>query len=270
MLEAMMSGSVVTAHHRSNVRRHWVYWALACSTGLFLGGVTAGGFIGPVLLTVAELRVGNVSQIGGIATAGVFIGALYALLMGGSAFSFVALGGEAFGGWAGTAVLVTAALAITGLMVGVLQFDYLRRQHWARPSWILASTLGWAMAGVPLSFLANLFIAPASMVSNDAWLRSPGLLATTDLSDYGIRLALVGLCLGAASGSGASLLQYLDLRRTSVQASWWIPANIIGWGLGGMLGALLPTGLGLVLGGLVAGAVTGPVLFWLVKYPSVT
>ncbi len=76
------------------------------------------------------------------------------------------------------------------------------------------------------------------------------------------------------------VLQSILLRSRVTRTSWWIPANLVGWGLpaaaialgdSGVLsgpGALLSIGA-MFLGGSILGAVTGKVLLWMPQRSAV-
>jgi hypothetical protein len=89
----------------------------------------------------------------------------------------------------------------------------------------------------------------------------------------------VGIWFGLAfMGLGAGLAQWWIVRRTFARSSWWLAVSTISWPLGYVLGgtaggALLPivgsqllAGLiGIILTGLIIGALTGGVLLWLLR-----
>ena len=93
---------------------------------------------------------------------------------------------------------------IAGLLTGAMQYGLLRRYLPRMGWWVLATTGGW--------LLGVLLIAIPS------WLYWTG-------GSFNLALALV--LMGLAIGLG----QWLVLRRRLPRASWWIGANVVGWGL---------------------------------------
>lgn len=81
----------------------------------------------------------------------------------------------------------------------------------------------------------------------------------------------------AAGALLVGLLQWLQLRRRVPRSGWWVPVNLVGWGLPVGLLLLGEPGrlpepwstigklLGMLFGGGILGAVTGPVLARFVK-----
>jgi hypothetical protein len=101
-------------------------------------------------------------------------------------------------------------IPIAGLLTGVMQYGLLRRYLPRMGWWVLATTAGW--------LLGVLLIA------------IPSWLNWTDGS-FNLDLALI--LMGLAIGVG----QWLLLRRRLPRASWWIGANVVGWGLLGLITA---------------------------------
>ena len=105
---------------------------------------------------------------------------------------------------------------IFGLLYGYLQYILLRRYFPHMGWWILATaiSLSFTFLGLDMgwSIASALGIDPYSV-----WL-------------VVIQLMLVGGFLGAA--------QWFVLRRQIPNAVWWIPANMVGWGMVGFTGAL--------------------------------
>jgi hypothetical protein len=99
-------------------------------------------------------------------------------------------------------------IPIVGLLTGVLQYGLLRRYLPRMGWWVLATTGGWLL-GVFLIVI-------------------PGWLNWTDGS---LNLDFAFIAMGLAIGVG----QWLLLRRRLPRASWWIGANVMGWGLLGFI-----------------------------------
>jgi hypothetical protein len=143
---------------------------------------------------------------------------------------------------------------ISGILLGLAQWLVLRPYISKSYDWILNHAVGW-VAG----FTLGLFIVQ--------------LLSKTPL----------GMLVGFISfGLIVALFQYPSLRREIPHLTTWILANVIGWTLGAYLSLLaagvffqnkVPTTFTSVLvivgiTGLVAGAITGLALIWIVRQPD--
>ena len=93
---------------------------------------------------------------------------------------------------------------IVGLLTGVMQYGLLRRYLPRIGWWVLATTGGWLL-GVVLIVISS-------------WL---------NWADGPFNLDLAFILMGLAIGVG----QWPLLRRRLPRASWWIGANVVGWGL---------------------------------------
>ena len=93
---------------------------------------------------------------------------------------------------------------IVGLLTGAMQYGLLRRYLARMGWWVLATTGGWL-----LGFL--LILIPSWLYWMDGSL------------NLGSALILIGLAIGVG--------QWLLLRQRLPRASWWIGANVVGWGL---------------------------------------
>ena len=143
---------------------------------------------------------------------------------------------------------------ITGVLLGLAQWLVLRPYVSNSSDWILNHAVGWVTG-----FTLGLFVVQ--------------LLSKTPLG------MLVGFM---AFGVIVALFQYPVLRREIPHLSTWIIANVIGWTLGAYLSQLAtgvffqnatPTTFTSVLvtvgiTGLVAGAITGLALIWIVRQPD--
>ena len=143
---------------------------------------------------------------------------------------------------------------ITGLVLGLAQWLALRPYVVRSHDWILNHAAGWVVG-----FAIGLFIVQ--------------LLSKTPLG------MLVGF---VVFGMLVAVFQYPTLRREIPHLSTWIIANVIGWTLGAYLsqiagGILYQNGapslvasvlVSVGLTGLVAGAVTGLALIWIVRQPD--
>jgi hypothetical protein len=115
-------------------------------------------------------------------------------------------------------------------------------KHWAL--WVMATTFGWSLAG-----FAGFGLPVGRVVFEEAGM-STILSAITTMGLFGM---LIGGMIGAS--------QWIYLRWRIREASWWIPATALGWGLGLPLALLINVlaGLGLsaILYGVVIGAAVG-------------
>jgi len=143
---------------------------------------------------------------------------------------------------------------ITGVFLGLAQWLVLRPYISNSYDWILNHAVGWVVG-----FTLGLFVVQ--------------LLSKTPF----------GMLVGFMSfGLIVALFQYPVLRREIPHLGTWIVANVIGWTLGAYLGQLAagvffqnvaPTTFTSVLvtvgiTGLVAGAITGLALIWIVRKPD--
>ena len=115
-------------------------------------------------------------------------------------------------------------------------------------SWVLAGTVAWAVGG-----LLGRALGPGHIL---------GYVYVT--------LTLGGILLGA--------LQWLVLRRQIpragwwvlrervARAGWWVLASTLGWVAGEVLDEIVGVDMSWALFGAVYGAVTGPVLVWLLRH----
>ena len=95
-------------------------------------------------------------------------------------------------------------IPLIGLLTGVMQYGLLRR-YLPRIGWWVFATIGGWLLGVLL------IVMPSWLYWRDG--------------SFNLDLALI--LMGLAIGVG----QWLLLRRRLPRASWWIGANVVGWGL---------------------------------------
>jgi hypothetical protein len=98
---------------------------------------------------------------------------------------------------------------IVGLLTGLLQYALLQRYLPRMSIWVLATLGGWLLG---ISVIAI-----------------PGRLGWTDV--FLTNLDVAFLTMGLSIGLG----QWLMLRQRLSRAGWWIAANILGWGLYGLV-----------------------------------
>jgi hypothetical protein len=97
---------------------------------------------------------------------------------------------------------------VVGLLTGVLQYGLLRRYLPRMGWWVLATTGGWLLGGL--------------LIAIPTWL---------NWTEGSIDLDLAFILMGLAIGAG----QWLLVRRRLSRAGWWIGANVVGWGLLGLI-----------------------------------
>jgi hypothetical protein len=176
----------------------------------------------------------------------------------GAGFSFFLLAGEpeTVGGKVAGMVVAVCAGIMEGLITGSLQWSVLRQQFadMRVKRWLLCTVLGAAVAWI----IGMLY--PTFFVSDTASASEPSNVLIAFLA------AGSGIALGAVFG----FFQWLELRRHTKGAGWWIVANTVAWIVGLVviyLGASLPnpdTAIGTVVligavSGLVAGLLVGAI-----------
>ena len=97
---------------------------------------------------------------------------------------------------------------ILGLSIGCLQWLVLRRYLPRMGWWILATCLGMLLALEISDPLRSLITSLEIEIDSDYW-------------DFILTMILIGGSIG--------LLQWFVLRKHVSRASWWVPANVIGW-----------------------------------------
>jgi len=181
-------------------------------------------------------------------------------------------------------LLVHGALfgAVVGTAAGIMQWLVLREHISRAGSWAAACTVGGAVGGLVFEAFAK-----------------------ADLAEVTIARAFGGVVFGAlVGGFVAGAMQWLVLRQQVYRAGWWVLASTVGgavaFAVGGAVGGAvawfvgwigveflnqsIPGGMSaaedgirhlgkivgvpvvLAVGGTVAGAITGPVLIWLLRH----
>ena len=153
---------------------------------------------------------------------------------------------EAEGGAVGIAVGFAVRGAVAGASVGTAQWLVLRRQVSPAGWWVLASTVGYAVA---FAVLVPVFGAEAVPE------------AVGEVVGFSVR--------GAVAGASVGIAQWLVLRRQVSRAGWWGLASYVGFSVTLVVGLGLTVGVGWALtfavGGAVGGAITGGVMVWLLR-----
>ena len=166
--------------------------------------------------------------------------------------------GFAVGAALGNAVTDLIFTALFGAVGGFMQWLVLRRQIAGAGWWVLASTLGFAVA--PMAAIAGVMALSQVMRLDGNPLAAPILL-------------------GVLFGLLSAIMPWLVLRRQLARAGWWVPAHLLGSLVGGALGIvtfhavsaigyyqLCWAGAGAMFGAGL-GAVTGITLVWLLRQP---
>jgi hypothetical protein len=149
------------------------------------------------------------------------------------AFFFYWLMATTFGWLLGWLLLPTIGVVMAGVGAGAMQWVVLNRRMPRAWRWILATAVGW-MAGVAI-------VLP---------LVPPGM----------------GLLSGAIIGTATGTAQWWLLRRQVHWAGWWIAVSMLAWATAMAIGlTVLPR---IVLSGVMAGTMTGPVLDLLLGTPK--
>jgi hypothetical protein len=138
------------------------------------------------------------------------------------------------------AIATVMLAAVTGLVLGALQWLVLRGQLKGSAWWILASAAGWGVG----------FPAGAAVAQS---------LGLTDWA--------FGLAVGAVTGAAAGLAQWLFLSRHLPRTIWWIPVSIFAWTASLVYYRADAVWLGLLYGALY-GIVSGVALVWLLYGPA--
>src|SRR5215211_2169515 len=143
---------------------------------------------------------------------------------------------------------------VAGFLIGLSQWSVLRNYVVDTTDWILAAGTSWAVG-----YTVGLFIINS--------------LASTALGGF-VGYVLFGVIV--------AIFQWPILRREMPHVLPWVLANVVGWTLGFYLGqlalnlffndpAIAPiasTSVISIVSGLVAGAITGIALIWIVRQPD--
>jgi hypothetical protein len=158
----------------------------------------------------------------------------------------------------GNAVTDLIFTALFGAVGGFMQWLVLRRRIAGAGWWVLASTLGFAIA--PIAAIAGVMAIAQVMSLDGNPMASPILL---------------GVLFGVVSG----ILPWLVLRRQLARAGWWVPAHLLGSLVGGAMGIVAFHAVSLIgfyqfvwaaagaMFGAGLGAITGITLVWLLRQP---
>jgi hypothetical protein len=132
-----------------------------------------------------------------------------------------------------------------GLSFGIMQWLILRRYIPRAGWWVLVSTAGWLL-GFGVLAVAEKF--------------------TENLMTRAIQSEVFALVFFLAAGASLGILQWLVLRRHMLQAGWWVLANVVGWGILGLIvGKSLDRFTDLAAIAAAPPAITGAVLVWLLR-----
>ena len=171
---------------------------------------------------------------------------------------FASILGFAMGAAIGNAITDLIFTALFGAVGGFMQWLVLRHRILGAGWWVLASTLGFAIA--PIAALA-------------------GVMALSQIMSLDGNPLAAPILLGVLSGVLSAIIPWLILRRQFAQAGWWIPAHLLGSLLGGPLGIVTFHALSAIgyydfswagagaMFGAGLGAVTGITLVWFLRQP---
>lgn len=166
--------------------------------------------------------------------------------------------GFAVGAAMANAVADWSLTSLFGAGGGFMQWLILRRQIAGAGWWVVASTLGFAIA--PIAAIA-------------------GVMAVSQVMSLDGNSMAAPILLGVLSGVMSAIFPWLILRRQFAQAGWWIPAHLLGSLLGGPLGIVTFHALSAIgyydfswagagaMFGAGLGAVTGITLVWFLRQP---
>jgi len=166
--------------------------------------------------------------------------------------------GFAVGAAMGNAVTDWAFTALFGAVGGFMQWLVLRRQIAAAGWWVLASTLGFAIA--PIAAIA-------------------GVMAMSQVMSLDGNPMAAPILLGVLFGVLSAIMPWLVLRRQLARAGWWVPAHLLGSLVGGAMGIVAFHAMALIgfyqfpwaaagaMFGAGLGAITGITLVWLLRQP---
>ena len=171
---------------------------------------------------------------------------------------FASILGFAMGAAIGNAITDLIFTALFGAVGGFMQWLVLRHRILGAGWWVLASTLGFAIA--PIAALA-------------------GVMALSQIMSLDGNPLAAPILLGVLSGVLSAIFPWLILRRQFAQAGWWIPAHLLGSLLGGAIGIVTFHAVSVIgyydfgwaaagaLFGAGLGAVTGITLVWFLRQP---
>lgn len=133
---------------------------------------------------------------------------------------------------------------IVGLFIGLLQYGLLRRYLPHMGWWVLVTIGGWVLG--------------ALLIIISVWLK----FWTYESFEIDLALILMGLSIGVG--------QWLLLRRRLSRAGWWVGANVLGWGLVGLISGDSLDQFGLLALGFLPACVTVMILALLMKQAKPT
>ena len=166
--------------------------------------------------------------------------------------------GFAVGAAIGNAVTDWVSTALFGAVGGFMQWLVLRRRIASAGWWVLASTLGFAIA--PIAAIA-------------------GVMAMSQVMSLDGNPMAAPILLGVLFGVLSAIMPWLVLRPQVVRAGWWVPAHLLGSLAGGALGIVTFHAVSAIgyyqfcwaaagaMFGAGLGAITGITLVWLLRQP---
>lgn len=251
-------------------RNLFTNWMAANAIGLPIAAGIGGSTTALIIFIVGEFVRETPSEMGAMVRLGlIFLAILLAGVLGvlgGGSVLFLAFagGGRLIGetlGYPllGPPVLGSLILAVAGAVIGLGHWFVLRRHLHQRTDWVFTNIAGWAVAGLVPGLVVN-------SVDTVSFL-NPFYEAVASLGVYGSLISF-GLVVGAVGGGVSGVLQWFILRWNGYRVRWWVGASLGGWALGGAIATIVVGGAGVLLGGMIAGAITGVPLAWWLRHPA--
>jgi hypothetical protein len=255
--------------HRFFDRNLLINWVAANAIGLPIAAGIGGATTALIIFIVGEFVREVPSEMGamvrlGLTILAIFLAGLLGVLGGGSVLMLACgAGGRLIGetlGYPllGPPMLGSLVLAVAGAVIGLGHWVVLRRHLHRSPGWVLTNIAGWAVAGL----VPGLVVNSGDTVS----FLNPFYETVASLGVYG-SLFSFGLVVGAVGGGVSGVLQWFILRWNGYRVRWWIRASLGGWALGGAIATIVVGGAGVLLGGMIAGGITGVPLAWWLRQP---
>ena len=244
-------------------------WVAANAIGLPAAAGTSGAAIALIIFILAEFAGEAPSEMGtmerlGLTFLGIFSAGLLGVWGGGSVLMLAsALGGRLVGETVGYPLLGpplmgSMILAVAGAVIGLGHWVVLRPHLHQSGWWVLTNIVGWAVAGLVPGIVVN---SPDRVSS-----QTPFYEVVSSMGAYG-PLIILGLVVGTVGGGVSGVLQWFILWWNGYRVRWWVGASVGGWALGGAIATAAVGGAGVLLGGMIAGVITGVPLNWSLRHP---
>lgn len=135
-------------------------------------------------------------------------------------------------------MLAYTFIPLFGIIIGILQYFLLRQRRERRGWWILTTTIGWSLAWLGIGLRYN-------------------PLGNVNIPESVWYSMVAGVILGIFIG----LAQWVILRKQMPYAVWWIPANMLGFGIAGLVFSNISSLLDPLVGITIPSLTTG-IAFW--------